>query len=177
MDSFTTKQTLQRMASELNYLLSKQTALSEELLRFEELAKDIRLNLDSISNSAHGLYRRISDEFFKGEIEQAVAKGGVMGTEHYLICDDCKEFIDLHKRYAFDILLSAERPPIGNKDDCAGFGNKYWDARGVWFLWHHKDHGSRIRMNWDTNDDWYDVDRPNLKEVFPHEEDLKLRDS
>lgn len=97
-----------------------------------------------------------------------------MGIEHYLICDKCKEYIDLHKRYAFDRILRKERPPIVNEPGF-GDGGQYWDARGLWFIWKHRKHGGRLRMQYDTVDDWYEMDEPALKEVYPHDEDIKLR--
>lgn len=92
-----------------------------------------------------------------------------MGVEYYLVCDKCKEYIDLHKGYSFSILCGASRPPVEVEYPL----NAYWDGRALWFLWHHKDHGDEIYLTSDESN-WYN-EEPYLKEVFPHSEDLKKR--
>jgi hypothetical protein len=102
-----------------------------------------------------------------------------MGIEHYLVCGECKQYIDLHKAYGFYTTCNSTTPPIGV--DCGenGFNDSrlsggYWDGRGLWFLWKHRGHNG-IDIRTDTEDKWYD-DEPYLKEVFPHSEDLKIRE-
>lgn len=104
-----------------------------------------------------------------------------MGVEHYLVCKKCKQFIDLHKCYAFSAILSRETPPSGaaHKYDPTGAGGDYflrggyWESRGVWFLWKHREHKGVELLN-DCADDTYD-EIEKLEEVFSHEDDLKLR--
>lgn len=36
-----------------------------------------------------------------------------MGVEHYIVCGQCKEYIDIHKSYAFNIVTRGDRPPVG----------------------------------------------------------------
>ncbi len=97
-----------------------------------------------------------------------------MGVEHYLVCGECKQYIDLHKRYFFSALIQRKTPPIDyHKGDGSWGFNNYWDARGVWFLWKHKGH-RKIDLWTNANDDWFDLE-PNLEEVFKHKDDLKAR--
>jgi hypothetical protein len=97
-----------------------------------------------------------------------------MGVEHYMVCMQCKEYIDLHKRYFFSGLIQAERPPF-DTEKIEGWGlNYYWDARAIWFLWQHRGHAG-VDMDYDTNDSWFDL-KPYLKEMFPHNEDIKMRE-
>lgn len=103
-----------------------------------------------------------------------------MGVEHYLICKKCKEYIDLHKAYAFSAVLSAERPPVGVDSKESGFNDVvlrggYWESRGLWFIWKHREHGSEIEMQTDANDHWYDIE-PHLTEKFSHNDDCKIRE-
>lgn len=102
-----------------------------------------------------------------------------MGVEHYIVCDQCKQYIDLHKAYGFSSVINNHRPPVGIECKETGFNDPklyggYWDARGLWFIWEHRGH-SGIRMATDCADSWYD-EMPYLKEVYPHYEDLKIRD-
>lgn len=97
-----------------------------------------------------------------------------MGVEFYIICDQCKEYIDLHKAYAFSSILNSERPPIGDENSFMLNGG-YWESRGLWFLWKHNNHGG-VKIESDENDEWYNYE-PYLTEVFKHEDDLKLRES
>lgn len=100
-----------------------------------------------------------------------------MGVEHYLVCKSCKKYIDLHKAYEFSRIVHRERPPIGVKnqfgDDDYLRGN-YWETRGLWFLWQHREHCPGVTMLTDDSDEWYD-EVPKLAEVFPHDKDLELR--
>lgn len=96
-----------------------------------------------------------------------------MGVEHFLVCYDCKQYIDLHKAYSFDRVLKEERPAIGI-DDTGSIVGDYWDTRGLWFIWNHRSHD--LKMNYDSCEEWYDL-KPKLEEVFPYEEDLKLRET
>ena len=102
-----------------------------------------------------------------------------MGVEYYLSCLDCKEYIDLHKAYAFNAISNADRPPVGyakngprETSEFVLYGG-YWESRGLWFLWKHRGHN--VEMHNDCNDDWYDLE-PTLVEVFPHDDDIKERD-
>lgn len=101
-----------------------------------------------------------------------------MGVEHYLVCNECKEYIDLHKAYEFSHVINSVRPAVGldckeNGFNDAGLRGNYWESRGLWFLWKHRGH-KNIEMCYDTSDDWYDLE-PYLKQVFPHDDDLKIR--
>jgi len=93
-----------------------------------------------------------------------------MGVEHYLACSKCKQFIDLHRAYAFAGLLDRKTPPVS--DDYTG--NAYWTGRGIWFLWNHKNHGEHMFLSTNAGDDRID-ENPAYSEVFPHEDDLRLR--
>ena len=93
-----------------------------------------------------------------------------MGVEHYVVCDTCKEYIDIHKNYQFSFLTNTNRPPIGNEDD--SILNSYWTSRAIWFMWNHRGHS--VELWADSDDDWFDKE-PYLKEVFNHNDDLKLR--
>jgi hypothetical protein len=95
-----------------------------------------------------------------------------MGVEYYLVCGECKEYIDLHKAYEFSSVIRNATPLAGLPDDFVLRGG-YWESRGLWFLWKHRGH-KNIDLWSDTNDDWFDLE-PNLKEVFSHNEDLKRR--
>lgn len=101
-----------------------------------------------------------------------------MGVEHYMVCHKCKEYIDLHKAYAFSAVLNDERPSYGPEDVSSSMfrilNGNYWETRGLWFIWHHRSHGSELRLHVDTDNEWWNLE-PNLKEVFPFKEDLKLR--
>lgn len=102
-----------------------------------------------------------------------------MGVEHYLVCNQCKEYIDLHKAYSFSHVIGGARPPVGVDCEESGFNDSslrggYWDSRGLWFLWHHREHKG-VEMYYDCNDAWFDLE-PNLKEVFKHDDDLKIRE-
>lgn len=101
-----------------------------------------------------------------------------MGVEHYIVCNKCKEYIDLHKAYAFSSVLRQERPPVGADCKETGFCESvlrggYWESRGLWFIWHHMGH--ELAEWTDTNDEWFDLE-PNLKEIFSHNDDLKIRE-
>lgn len=101
-----------------------------------------------------------------------------MGVEHYLVCNQCKEYIDLHKAYMFDLVCTSVRPMSGDPScdsryNLCKLNGNYWESRGLWFLWKHKEHVG-IEMMYDVNDDWYDKE-PYLKEVFKHEDDCELR--
>lgn len=104
-----------------------------------------------------------------------------MGVEHYVVCGQCKEYIDIHKSYAFRVKTEDERPPVGveiylqdNVQHDYLLTGGYWETRGFWFLWKHKEHRD-IEIWTDSKDEWYDLE-PNLKEVFKHEEDLDIRE-
>jgi len=105
-----------------------------------------------------------------------------MGVEHYIVCNQCKEYIDCHKAYDLSMVIHDERPAPGklNKDTDDGgmmhdkfLRGGYWESRGVWFMWKHRGHQG-VEMEYDTSDDWYDKE-PYLKEVWKHEDDLKFR--
>lgn len=103
-----------------------------------------------------------------------------MGVEHALVCRKCKQFIDLHKCYELSMLLGRVTPPSGAKGDYrdsiggdAYLRGGYWESRGVWFLWQHREHPGVEMIN-DCSDEYYD-DVGKLQEVFSHEDDLKLR--
>ena len=106
-----------------------------------------------------------------------------MGVEHYLVCKTCKQYIDLHKAYEFGRIIYRETPPSGAGQviDKSGSDGKdfirggYWESRGLWFLWKHREHCPGVALWTDSNDDWYDLE-PKLEEVFRHEDDLKLRE-
>jgi hypothetical protein len=102
-----------------------------------------------------------------------------MGVEYYLVCGQCKEYIDLHKAYSFSMVICAQRPPVGADCKESGFNDVtlkggYWESRGLWFLWKHRGH-KEIAAWSDTQDEWFDLE-PNLVEVFPHEIDLEIRE-
>lgn len=95
-----------------------------------------------------------------------------MGVEHYMVCDKCKQYIDLHKAYWLSQTINNYRPPLWetvNKED-APF-QKYWNGRALWFLWHHKNHGESIKMWFDTSDEWWSICYE-LEEVFRSELDM-----
>lgn len=101
-----------------------------------------------------------------------------MGVEHYLICETCKEYIDLHKAYEFSMVIGTPRPPVGVDCKESGFNDVvlrggYWESRGLWFLWKHRGH--KVELDTDCNDNWFDKE-PYLKEVFSHNDDLKIRE-
>lgn len=95
-----------------------------------------------------------------------------MGVEHYVVCNQCKEYIDIQKSYAFYLHSVADRPPIDDPDGSMKMGG-YWSGRGVWFMYQHRGHQG-VEFDSDSNDNWFNKE-PYLKEVFPHDEDLKLR--
>jgi hypothetical protein len=106
-------------------------------------------------------------------------RGFIMGVEHYLVCGECKEYIDLHKAYEFSHVIGCRRPPVGVECAETGFNDPvfkggYWAARGLWFLWTHREH-KNVHMQTDCNDSWYDQE-PYLKEVFSHKDDIKIRE-
>lgn len=101
-----------------------------------------------------------------------------MGVEHYLVCGQCKEYIDLHKSYEFGMIINKDHPPVGV--DCAEtdfndvvLRGGYWESRGLWFLWHHRGHKD-IELWTDSNDEWFDLE-PNLIEKYSHDEMEKIR--
>jgi hypothetical protein len=94
-----------------------------------------------------------------------------MGIEHYLVCNQCKEYIDCHKNYKFKYMIEQDRPPFDFNDE-VDFAS-YWSNRAVWFLWNHRGHEG-IEIHLDCNDECYDL-RPYLKEIYPHDEEMKLR--
>lgn len=96
-----------------------------------------------------------------------------MGVEYYIVCNECKEYIECHKCYELSILLEKITPPVGYETDPKTW-NYYWVARGVWFMWKHRGHKD-IEIENDCYEGWYDKE-PFLKEVFPHDDDLKLRE-
>lgn len=101
-----------------------------------------------------------------------------MGVEHYLVCHECKEYIDLHKSYEYSMVVLKDRPPVGLDCKQSGFNDVvlrggYWESRGLWFLWRHRSH-KNIELHTDCDDDWYDL-KPHLQEVFPHEKDIEIR--
>ena len=89
-----------------------------------------------------------------------------MGVEYYLVCQECKEWIDLHKAYKFFSWVENWRPPKGGDFTF----NNYWDGRAVWFMWKHKEHKG-IEVWTDCNDEWWNL-RPYLTEVFEHRLDI-----
>lgn len=103
-----------------------------------------------------------------------------MGVEHYIVCKTCKEYIDLHKAYGFSHVIHGARPPVGIECKETGFNDpklyngNYWEARGLWFLWHHRGHAG-IEMHTDCEDNWFD-EEPYLKEVYSHNDDIKIRE-
>ena len=90
-----------------------------------------------------------------------------MGVEHYLVCHECKEYIDLHKVYKFnECLRTSDTPPQLEFDDNGGPKtslNNQWTVKGIWFLWAHRGH-SNIKMHSDHDDDWFSIE-PWLTEV------------
>jgi hypothetical protein len=103
-----------------------------------------------------------------------------MGIEHYLVCHKCKEYVDLHKSYEFGMILRTDRPPVGVDCQETHFNDVflrggYWESRGLWFIWHHKDHGSELKMWTDDEEEWFDIE-PSLIEKFAYNDDLKIRD-
>jgi hypothetical protein len=101
-----------------------------------------------------------------------------MGVEHYLVCRQCKEYIDLHKAYAFSMVIDSERPPVGVDCKESSFNDVtlrggYWESRGLWFLWHHRGH-SGIEAWYDVQDEWFDLE-PHLTEKFPYRDDIDIR--
>jgi hypothetical protein len=102
-----------------------------------------------------------------------------MGVEHYAVCRTCEEYIDLHKAYAFSMVVDAQFPPVGVDCERSGYNDVilvggYWESRGLWFVWKHRGHQG-IELWRDTSDDWWNLE-PRLKEVFPYAEDEKLRE-
>lgn len=102
-----------------------------------------------------------------------------MGVEHYLVCRQCKHYIDLHKAYAFAQILWMERPPAGcdckeSKCNHVTLRGGYWESRGLWFLWNHLSHKD-VELLTDLNDAWYDL-LPYLEEKFPYEKDIAIRE-
>lgn len=102
-----------------------------------------------------------------------------MGVEHYLVCYQCKQYIDLHKCYAFSMVIEKDRPPIGVDAEETEFNDVvlnggYWEARGLWFLWAHRGH-TEINMWTDCIDEWFFL-KPKLEEKYPYVEDLKIRE-
>lgn len=101
-----------------------------------------------------------------------------MGVEHYIVCGQCKEYIDLHKAYAFAAVVRSHRPPVGIECEETGFNEavlygNYWESRGLWFVWKHRGH-NEIELHTDADEDWYDLE-PKLTEKFSHEDDLNIR--
>lgn len=82
-----------------------------------------------------------------------------MGVEHYLVCNDCKQYIDLHKAYEFGMILRQNRPSPGVKGDIPPYGyiqdiqlrGSYWESRGLWFIWQHRGHKG-VEMRVDTDE-------------------------
>lgn len=106
-----------------------------------------------------------------------------MGVEHYMVCKQCKEYIDLHKAYVFNrAVVNAPRPAPALKgwvkeismDGDELLNGGYWETRAAWFLWEHRGH-TGVDMHYDCNDEWYELE-PHLKEVYRHEDDIKLRE-
>lgn len=105
-----------------------------------------------------------------------------MGIEHFLVCTQCNEYIDLHKAYEFNRVLNSNsgRPPVGIDCKETGFNDSvlrggYWESRGLWFIWTHRNHGGKIEQWYDSSDEWWDLS-PHLTEVFPHRDDCKIRE-
>lgn len=101
-----------------------------------------------------------------------------MGVEHYLVCRQCNQYIDIHKSYSFSLVIGLERPPVGCQCAETGFNESllnggYWESRGLWFLWHHRGHKG-IEMLTDSYDEWFQIE-PILEEKFPHDDDLEIR--
>lgn len=95
-----------------------------------------------------------------------------------VVCDTCKEWIDVHKRW--DVYFAAIETPWPYEDrpdpyvDYAESINRYWGGRAIWFIWHHRKHD--IRWLTDSQyDDYYKV-ADSYKEVFTHEDDVRLRE-
>lgn len=102
-----------------------------------------------------------------------------MGVEYYVVCQQCKEYIDLHKAYAFSGVVDKERPPVAAECKETGFNEfelrgGYWESRGLWFLWAHRGHAG-IELHSDSDDLWHDME-PHLTEKYPHNDDLKIRE-
>ena len=94
-----------------------------------------------------------------------------MGVESYLVCEECKEYIDLHKSRGFlETFFCKKAPPAGIESDIKF--NNYWDARGVWFSGQHQGH--KLKWMSDADDSWWS-EHLNLKQVWPHYDDLKRR--
>jgi hypothetical protein len=97
-----------------------------------------------------------------------------MGVEYYLVCDDCKEYIDLHKSYYFANVFgqgqSESNHPKFDAPDTGGIKDRldsFWAARGIWFLSRHIGH-KRVNLMSDHDDDCFER-MPNLKEVVKYE--------
>lgn len=105
-----------------------------------------------------------------------------MGIEHYLVCKQCKQYIDLHKAYCFGMTLTQPRPSPGVEGNFSPWGyvqdiklnGTYWETRGLWFLWQHRGHKD-VELWTDDQDEWFGL-KPHLEEVFKHADDLKLRE-
>ena len=89
-----------------------------------------------------------------------------MGVEYYLICGECKEYIDLHKIRSFYNIATAEKPPLPS--DYVNSELYYWEARAVWFLYKHRSHKDVEFLN-DAGERFYELE-PYLKEVFKYHE-------
>lgn len=102
-----------------------------------------------------------------------------MGVLYYLECEQCKEFIDLHKARRFFDVCYCHRPATADdaydeKHKITLLDGGYWDGRGTWFLFRHIGHPIVVRS--DHDEGWYD-DMAYLKEVYPHNDDEKIRDA
>lgn len=92
-----------------------------------------------------------------------------MGVEHYLVCKQCKEYVDIGKSYAFNSCLNDSRDTApknivlnvdyGTKTSL----NNQMTIKGIWFLWKHRGHKG-IYATSDHCDEWWN-EEPYLKEV------------
>lgn len=92
-----------------------------------------------------------------------------MGVEHAAKCDDCKEWIDLHKLYC-SRLAARKSPFVDGSDIDVVRRDAYWFQRWTWFLLNHWGH--KVGMDYDTGDTYYEM-TAKYKELWPHDEDCK----
>jgi hypothetical protein len=100
-----------------------------------------------------------------------------MGVCYEVVCRQCKQFIDIHKAYAFDTMCHRVTPPCGSADrrdegDTNATGDYflrggYWESRGLWFLWKHRGHQGIEMQSDHSSDEWWE-ERAKFEEVFPY---------
>lgn len=95
-----------------------------------------------------------------------------MGVCYYLVCEACNTYIDLHKSYSFYAVPHYKCPPLGKETVLLQGG--YWESRGLWFLWKHKEHKG-INFHSDHDENWYGIE-PKLTEEFPYYDEKERKD-